>query len=60
MHGLPTENLTSLLSVDWLLDRVDGLCKVLTDATAVAVVASVMRTENQGEEIEEGEHLDGE
>ena len=39
MHGLPTQNMTSLLAVDWLLDRVDSVCKTLTDATAVGVVA---------------------
>lgn len=28
MHGIPTTMLTHVLAVDWLLDRVDGFCKV--------------------------------
>ena len=28
MFGLPTTKLASILAVDWLLDRLDGLCKV--------------------------------
>ena len=39
MFGVPTARLTSILAVDWLIDRVDSICKTLTDATAVAVVA---------------------
>ena len=39
MFGVPTASLTSILAVDWLIDRVDSVCKTLTDATAVAVVA---------------------
>lgn len=38
MHGIPTTVLTQVLAVDWLLDRLDGFCKVLTDATAVGVI----------------------
>ena len=38
MFGVPTSRLTSILAVDWLIDRVDSICKTLTDATAVAVV----------------------
>ena len=29
MFGLPTTKLASILAVDWLLDRLDGLCKVV-------------------------------
>ena len=29
MFGLPTTMLASILAVDWLLDRLDGLCKVV-------------------------------
>ena len=39
MFGVPTSRLTSILAVDWLIDRVDSVCKTLTDSTAVAVVA---------------------
>ena len=39
MFGVPTSRLTSILAVDWLIDRVDSICKTLTDSTAVAVVA---------------------
>ena len=39
MFGVPTARLTSILAVDLLIDRVDSVCKTLTDATAVAVVA---------------------
>ena len=39
MFGVPTTRLTSILAVDWLIDRVDSVCKTLTDSTAVAVVA---------------------
>ena len=39
MFGVPTASLTSILAVDWLIDRVDSVCKTLTDATAVATVA---------------------
>ena len=39
MFRVPTARLTSILAVDWLIDRVDSICKTLTDATAVAVVA---------------------
>ena len=39
MFGVPTTRLTSILAVDWLIDRIDSICKTLTDATAVAVVA---------------------
>ena len=28
MHGIPTTMLTHVLAVDWMLDRVDGFCKV--------------------------------
>ena len=38
MFGVPTSRLTSILAVDWLIDRVDSICKTLTDSTAVAVV----------------------
>ena len=38
MFGVPTARLTSILAVDWLIDRVDSICKTLTDSTAVAVV----------------------
>ena len=39
MFGVPTARLTSILTVDLLIDRVDSVCKTLTDATAVAVIA---------------------
>ena len=60
MHGIPITYLTNVLAVDWVLDRVDGLCKVgtlstsaklsfplkvLTDSTAVGVIC---RLENNG------------
>ena len=38
MFGVPTSRLTSILAVDWLIDRVDSICKTLTDSTAVAIV----------------------
>ena len=38
MHGLPTDLMANILIVDWLLDRVDGICKVITDATAVGII----------------------
>ena len=41
MFGVPTSRLTSILAVDWLIDRVDSVCKTLTDSTAVAVVAQL-------------------
>ena len=41
MFGVPTTRLTSILAVDWLIDRIDSICKTLTDATAVAVVAQL-------------------
>ena len=28
MFSLPTTKLASILAVDWLLDRLDGICKV--------------------------------
>ena len=28
MHGIPTTYLTNVLAIDWVLDRIDGLCKV--------------------------------
>ena len=28
MHGIPTTYLTNVLAVDWVLDRIDGLCNV--------------------------------
>jgi len=51
MFGLPTTKLTSILAVDWLLDRLDGLCKVLTDATGAAVICKLSETE-QAEDAE--------
>ena len=39
MFNVPNSQMTSLLTVDWLIDRVDSLCKVMTDSTVVAVVA---------------------
>ena len=39
MFGVSTSRLTSILAVDWLIHRVDSVCKTLTDLTAVAVVA---------------------
>ena len=53
MFGVPTAPLASLLAVDWLLDRLDGLCKVLTDATAVAVINHLAQGGGE-EEVEEG------
>ena len=53
MFGVPTAHLASLLAVDWLLDRLDGLCKVLTDATAVAVINHLAQGGAEGE-VEEG------
>ena len=54
MHGLPTRHMGRILAVDWLLDRLDGLCKVVTDATAVGVVGHLSRQEENIEEVEEG------
>jgi len=55
MFGLPTTKLASILAVDWLLDRLDGLCKVLTDATGAAVICKL----SEGEQPVDAEtHLD--
>ena len=39
MFGEPTSRLTSFLAMDWLIHRVNNVCKTLRDSTAVAVVA---------------------
>ena len=46
MFNVPTTYLTSLLTVDWLIDRVDSVCKTLTDSTVVAVVAHISHVDN--------------
>lgn len=55
MHGLPTRHMSRILAVDWLLDRLDGLCKVITDATAVGVVGHLS---HQVEDAREDEAID--
>ena len=42
MFGLPTAKLTSILAVDWLLDRLDGLCKVPIIVVIVVIIVMVM------------------
>ena len=32
MHGIPITYLANVLAVDWLLDRVDAVCKVRIDS----------------------------
>ena len=49
MHGIPTTMLTHVLAVDWMLDRIDGFCKVLTDATAVGVICTREAEDTGGE-----------
>ena len=51
MHGIPTTMLTHVLAVDWMLDRVDGFCKVLTDATAVGVICTRDAEDTGGDDI---------
>jgi len=48
MHGIPITYLANVLAVDWLLDRVDAVCKVLTDSTAVGVISC----QNNNEKVE--------
>ena len=43
IFGVFTSRLTSILAVDWLINQVDSVCKTLTDSTAVAVVAHIVR-----------------
>ena len=42
MFGLPTAKLTSILAVDWLLDRLDGLCKVPIIVVFVIIIVMAM------------------
>ena len=51
MHGIPTTMLTHVLAVDWMLDRVDGFSKVLTDATAVGVIYTRDAEDTGGDDI---------
>ena len=59
MFGVPTARLTSILTVDLLIDRVDSVCKTLTDATAVAVIAHLSSfTPGEGSKLTENpKHL---
>ena len=43
MFGVPTSRLTSILAVDWLINRLNSVCKTLTHSTAVAVVAHMLK-----------------
>ena len=44
MFGLPTTKLTSILAVDWLLDRLDGLCKVPIIVVFVIMIVMAMHS----------------
>ncbi|XP_069498275.1 excitatory amino acid transporter 5 isoform X1 [Ambystoma mexicanum] len=53
--GLPTDDITLIIAVDWALDRFRTMINVLGDALAAGIMAHICRKdfENQNDEIEQ-------
>ncbi|XP_074762281.1 excitatory amino acid transporter 5 isoform X3 [Athene noctua] len=54
--GLPTDDITLIIAVDWALDRFRTMINVLGDALAAGIMAHICRKEfiKDGDELEEG------